>query len=357
MKVALYSDLHAHPYNNGTLLEHGTNSRVQDAVNVIGRVYSYAIEHELDYVFFGGDLFDRRKSIDVDTYNKIHQEIQYWSERVSTIMIPGNHDQANKSGTIHSLERFQSKDCLVIGVPTWHDLGGGVWLFAVPYYDDGEVIAHHIEEGLKDKPEGERYLLLIHYGIEGARIGPSDYVLPCELKLPMLNLDEWDTVFSGHYHIGQQLGSKFHYIGSAMQHRWDDVGFEKSFVVYDTSDGSLERVPTEAPQFLEIRDKTKNHDVKNCFVRIIRDYEISEDKKPKIESNLKDRGALSVEFRYEPEKVDIEAEERITFSESGGKYQILDDYISSDLIDTSEYDVSKLLNIGKKILSQAMDKV
>jgi DNA repair exonuclease SbcCD nuclease subunit len=357
MKIVLYSDLHAHPYNNGVLLEHGTNSRVADAAQVIGQAYSYAVENDVDYVVFGGDLFDRRKSIDVDTYNTIHECIQTWSKKVSTIMIPGNHDQANKSGTIHALERFDSEDCAVLSEPQWRSLGDDVYLFGVPYYDDGLRIAQRIEEGLKDKPEGSRHILLIHYGIEGAKIGPSDYVLPCELKLPMLQLDEWDIIFSGHYHIGQQLGSKFHYIGSAMQHRWDDVGFEKSFVVYDSSDNSIVRIPTLAPQFLEIRDKTKNHNVKNCFVRIIRDYEISQDKKPKIEVNLKERGALSVEFRYEPEKIDIDESERIEFSDSGGEYQILDDYVSSDLIDKSSFDMVKLLDIGKKILSQAMDKV
>lgn len=355
MKIALYSDLHAHPYSNGVLLEHGSNSRVLDASNVIGQVYSYAIDNGLEHVLFGGDLFDRRKSIDVDTYNTIHRCIQDWSEQVSTVMIPGNHDQANKSGTIHALQRFQSSTCKVFDKPEWVALSEDVYLFGIPYYDDGEFIAQCVREGLEDKPEGKRHILMLHYGIEGAKIGPSDYVLPCELKLPMLCLDEWDIVFSGHYHIGQQLGSKFHYIGSAMQHRWDDVGFEKTFVVYDSDTNEISRVPTVAPKFLEIRDKTKNHDVKNCFVRIIRDYEISSDKKPKIEASLKEKGALSVEFRYEPEKVDLENSERIIFSESGGRYQILDDYVSSDLVDTSEFDLDKLLNIGKEILSRAMD--
>ena len=354
MKVALYSDLHAHPYSNGTILEHGTNSRVQDAVNVIGQVYSYAVEHELDYVFFGGDLFDKRKSIDVDTYNQIHKVIQYWSQRVSTIMIPGNHDQANKSGSIHALERFQSDHCTIVSDPGWYDLGDGVHLFAVPYYDDGELIAQHITEGLKGKPEGKRHLLMIHYGISGAKVGPSDYILPCELALSMLHLDEWNIVFSGHYHIGQQMGSKFHYIGSAMQHRWDDVGFEKSFVIYSSAKNSIKRVPTKAPEFLEMRED-ENPKVKNCFVRIISESEIEEEEQRKITDRLRGKGALSVEFRYEPKETSIGKAERIEFSESGGEYQILDDYLSSDLVDVAAFDVNKLLNIGKEILTLALD--
>tara|TARA_R100000664_G_scaffold34222_2_gene55252 strand:- start:3780 stop:4850 length:1071 start_codon:yes stop_codon:yes gene_type:complete len=354
MKIALYSDLHAHPYSNGKLLEHGTNSRVQDAVNVIEQVYSYSLENDVDYVFFGGDLFDKRKSIDVDTYNQIHETIQHWSSRVPTIMIPGNHDQANKSGSIHALQRFQSKDCLVASEPGWYDLGEGVHLFAVPYYDDGEVIADHVTEGLKSKPEGKRHLLMVHYGISGAKVGPSDYVLPCELNLSMLHLDEWSKIFSGHYHIGQQLGSKFHYIGSAMQHRWDDVGFEKSFVVYSSGRNSIKRIPTQAPEFLEMRAGEKPK-VKNCFVRVVSESEIEEEEQDEIVSRLLEEGALSVEFRYEPESVNKGKAERIEFSESGGEYQILDDYLSSDLVDVSALDVDKLLNIGKEILTLALE--
>ena len=357
MKIALFFDLHAHPYNNGTILEGGINSRVQDAVDVINQVYSYSIQNGVEYVLFGGDLFDRRKSIDVDTFNCIHKSISEWSEKIPTLMIPGNHDQANKSGTIHALQRFRSRGCVIPDRPLWCELHDRVHVFACPYYDDGRVIAEHIRTGIEDKPSGDHFILLIHYGIEGARIGPSDYVLPCELKLPMLCLDEWDLVFSGHYHIGQQLGSKFHYIGSAMQHRWDDVGFEKSFVVYDTADGSLIRVPTTAPKFLVIKDEIDNYDVNNSIIRIIRNYEIDAKKKSKIEKKLKEKGALSVEFRYEPEKLESEKSERIKFSESGGEYQILDDYINSGLVEISKFDKDKLIKLGKETLSNIIGKL
>ena len=357
MKIALYSDLHAHPYNNGTLLEHGTNSRVQDAVDVIGQVFSYSLDNDIDVVLFGGDLFDRRKSIDVDTYNKIHEAVQYWSRKVPTVMIPGNHDQANKSGTVHALQRFKSKQCSIITQPSWTKLPGNVHLFSVPYYDDGEIIAEHVRKGVADKnDDGSRHILLIHYGVTGAKVGPSDYVLPCELDLTKLELDAWDIVFSGHYHIGQQLGSKFHYIGSAMQHRWDDVGFHKSFVVYDSETNQISRVPTLAPTFVEVRED-EVAEVENCFVRVVIESEMEEESQKKTVERLREAGALSVEFRHEPKKVDVGQDQRIEFSESGGNYQILDDYMSSDLVDVSSFDEDKLLSIGKKILSQALDEL
>ena len=357
MKICLFSDLHAHPYANGLILEHGSNSRVLDAVDVIKQVYSRARDIGSEWVLFGGDLFDRRKSIDVDTYNKIHQTILFESQGgIKTILLVGNHDQANRSGTIHALKRFNSGNyCFVADEPKWWKLGDGVGLFTVPYYDDGEVIAEHVVKGIEERPSWvKKSMLMIHYGVQGAKVGPGDYVIPCELSLPMLCPDEWDVIFSGHYHIGQQLGSKFHYIGSAMQHRWDDVGFEKSFVVLNTNDFSVERTPTVAPKFVVVDEKLKFSSVDNCFVRVITNYDMEDSEKIKIENDLKDLGALSVEFRFEKSDL-ISHEERISLSEDRGVFGIIEDYVNSDAIDTNGFDVDKLISIGKEILSSVED--
>jgi len=357
MKICLFSDLHAHPYSNGRVLEHGTNSRVVDATNVIEQVYGHAKEIGAKWVLFGGDLFDRRKSIDVDTYNRVHQTIVMSSMRMPTILVAGNHDQANRSGTIHSLECFESERCYVSGEPICWDLGdspsGRVRMLSVPYYDDGNVIAKHVEKGIAEMPDntGKR-ILLIHYGIQGAKIGPGDYVLPCELNLPMLQPDKWDIIFSGHYHIGQQIGPNFHYIGSAMQHRWDDAGFDKSFIVYDTETGTIERVPTKAPKFVVV-DSSLNSEIENCFVRIIIDDDISDDEKEECSSRALEGGALSVEFKLQPK--DFEAQkERIEFSEERGFYGIVEDYVNSDVVDKHGMNTDELISMGKDIIKRAI---
>lgn len=357
MKICLFSDLHAHPYSNGRILEHGTNSRVVDATNVIGQVYRHAKDIDAEWVLFGGDLFDRRKSIDVDTYNKVRQTIVQSSTTTPTILLVGNHDQANRSGTIHALECFESGQCHVSGGPKWWSLGdspsGTVRLLSVPYYDDGNVIARHVEKGIEEMPSdtGKR-ILLIHYGIQGAKIGPGDYVLPCELKLPMLQPDKWDIIFSGHYHIGQQIGSNFHYIGSAMQHRWDDAGFDKSFIVYDTETGTIERIKTTAPKF-EVTDSNLNSEINNCFVRVIVDGGMSDEEKEDISSRALDNGALSVEFKLQ--KKDVESQkERISFSEEKGFFGIVEDYVNSNVVDKNDLDPDDLISIGKDIIKRAI---
>ena len=359
MKISLFSDLHAHPYSNGSVLEHGTNSRVLDAVGVIGQVYSHAREAGAKWVLFGGDLFDRRKSIDVDTYNKIHQTILAESkDGVKTILLVGNHDQANRSGTIHALERFNSgNSCFVADEPKWWKLDGrsGLGLFTVPYYDDGEVIAEHAARGIENKPSWvKKSMLMIHYGVQGAKVGPGDYIIPCELSIAMLRPDDWDIIFSGHYHIGQQIGSKFHYIGSAMQHRWDDVGFEKSFVVFDSSDMGLTRERCLAPEFMVIDGDVEGHDVNNKFVRVLRDSELDESEKNKIAEMLVEQGAISVEFRFSP-KEKVLSLQRVDLSEEKGFQGILEDYVNSDIVPTESLDISKLITVGKNILSEVIE--
>tara|TARA_A100001391_G_scaffold93081_3_gene61607 strand:- start:1008 stop:2081 length:1074 start_codon:yes stop_codon:yes gene_type:complete len=357
MKICLFSDLHAHPYSNGVVLEHGTNSRVLDAVGVINQVYGHARDIGAKWVLFGGDLFDRRKSIDVDTYNKIHETILSESRGgVKTVLLVGNHDQANRSGTIHALERFKSgKNCFVADQPKWWDLGEGVGLFTVPYYDDGEVIAEHASKGIDAKPDWVKHsMLLIHYGVQGAKVGPGDYIIPCELSIDMLRPTDWDVIFSGHYHIGQQIGSKFHYIGSAMQHRWDDVGFSKSFVVFDAVNNVVSREFCSAPEFMVIKDKLVDVDVNNKFVRIIRKNSLEEDEKNDIAESLKEDGALSVDFRFEPEE-QVTSIERVELSENKGFYGIIEDYVGSDIVNTEGFDMDRLLSVGKDILSDVIE--
>ena len=357
MKICLFSDLHAHPYSNGVVLEHGTNSRVLDAVGVISQVYAHAREVGAEWVLFGGDLFDRRKSIDVDTYNKIHETILSETRGgVKTILLVGNHDQANRSGTIHALERFKSgKDCFVADQPKWWDLGDGVGLFTVPYYDDGEVIADYASSGIDARPDWAKHaMLLIHYGVQGAKVGPGDYIIPCELSIDMLRPTDWDVIFSGHYHIGQQIGSKFHYIGSAMQHRWDDVGFSKSFVVFDTDDNRVCREFCSAPEFEVFGEDLNGVDVNNKFVRIVRKTSLEEDEKNRITKSLVESGALSVDFRFEPDEKNISIE-RVELSENKGFYGILEDYVCSDIVNTKDLDIDRLLNLGKDILSDVIE--
>lgn len=355
MKIVAYSDLHAHPFKNGYLTEDGRNSRVDDAAKVIRQVYNHAQSEGASYVFFGGDLFDRRKSIDVDTYNQIHLTISECSMHVPTIMIPGNHDQANKAGTIHALQRFNSDCCTVLDGPQWVKLDSTVALLGIPYVDDGELIAEQVNKHLSERPQwAKKFILMIHYGIQGARVGASDYVLPCELELAHLSPQYWDIILSGHYHIGQQIGSNFHYIGSAMQHRWDDAGFEKSFIEFDTDSWSVHRIPTVAPQFTVITGKTKDYEVNNSFVRIVRSYEIEEKKKLALNEKLIERGALSIEYRLEKE-VDKEYEERIVLSEEGGPFSIIENYIKSDIIDSGELDGDKLFSIGKELIIRAQN--
>lgn len=358
MKIVVYSDLHAHPFKNGVVTEHGRNSRVDDALGVITQVYDHAesllAEQDYTVVLFGGDLFDRRKSIDVDTFNGVHNLITKRSSgAIFTYMIPGNHDQANRSGTIHALQRFNNENCVSFHAPTWRCLdGGNTFMFAVPYYDDGEVIAAHIAEGLQNRPaEATNAFLLMHYGVQGAKVGPSDYVLPCELSLPMLQVDQWDLILSGHYHIGQQLGSKFHYIGSAMQHRWDDAGFDKSLLELDTRTWSVSRVPLLAPKFVVITDDPKSQNVKNCFVRVLKSYEIEDAEKRALVSDLRERGAISVEFRVTPPEKEDHSE-RIVFSEEGGSVSILENYLDSEIIDLGGLDRDRLLGIGKDLVQE-----
>ena len=139
-----------------------------------------------------------------------------------------------------------------------------------------------------------------------------------------------------------------------MQHRWDDVGFEKSFVVFDSKNVSLSRERCDAPEFLVLDGEIGNKNVKNKFVRVVRGSELSEDSKKEISEDLLSKGALSVEFRFNVEERAVSLQ-RVELSEEKGFYGILEDYANSDIIPTESLDISKLISVGKEILSEVVE--
>ena len=103
-----------------------------------------------------------------------------------------------------------------------------------------------------------------------------------------------------------------------------------------------------------IKDKLVDVDVNNKFVRIIRKNSLEEDEKNDIAESLKEDGALSVDFRFEPEE-QIVSIERVELSENKGFYGIIEDYVGSDIVNTEGFDMDRLLSVGKDILSDVIE--
>ena len=123
-KWILFSDLHV------------KSSSIDICEQVLEQVHTEA-EVRNAGVMFLGDFWHVRGALSVDLLNRILRSLRRWTCPV--IMIPGNHDQVNLGGSVHSLEPLQyafAKDQAVIFSEPVICMGA-LW---VPYRRDHELL-------------------------------------------------------------------------------------------------------------------------------------------------------------------------------------------------------------------------
>lgn len=350
MLVALFSDLHAHPFKAyAKILENGMNSRVRDAVSCIDQVVDECVRRNVDLVLFGGDLFHVRRTINVAAFNAVYEALSKFSlYKIPLAIIPGNHDQADKAGNNHSVFAFRTF-CTVLDDPGWYELegrsGSPYALMAIPYTENVE----HLRQVLAtDSPRlGCPQLMLGHLGIQGAKVG-ADFVFsnPHDATVADLNHGKFDQVFLGHYHIRQQLADNTWYIGAPLQHNWGDTGQSRGFVIYDTETRKQEYIKLDSPSFVVTQRGDDSSVQPGDFVRFLDTHEWSADEREAVRAKL---GASSVEVVV-PKQVDKRAPVEEVFDPSAGLSSSMAKYIASGKLDTSGLDESYLLQIGLDLL-------
>lgn len=111
MEFIAFSDLHLNKFPKSNITKDGENELLMAGLGIIDQVCNYAINNNVKYIIFNGDLFHIRTKIDSDIYsNKALDRLwQYFgpasSHDMRLVLIPGNHDQIDKVGT-HTLKPY-----------------------------------------------------------------------------------------------------------------------------------------------------------------------------------------------------------------------------------------------------------
>jgi DNA repair exonuclease SbcCD nuclease subunit len=220
MRFLIFSDPHCHAFRpESELLPSGLNSRLQDSLNVLEQIYVLCRKHEVDCVLCGGDLFHARAVISVSTFNLVYEAIAKIKTVVNDfILVVGNHDQANKIGTVHATQTFQAI-VTVVDTPAWVSVDPDVNIFCVPFSENREDIVNAIAEGVQEAPQGTK-ILLGHFGVSGAEPGSNFVLTSSDIPtLPELQYNKFTQVFLGHYHKPQELLSNVRYIGATQDRK------------------------------------------------------------------------------------------------------------------------------------------
>lgn len=340
-KTLIFSDLHAHAwgeFSEPIETRFGVmNSRLYDAVHVIDTLRAYARKHDIRRVIFGGDLFHRRRLIDVPVFNAVAAAIHRLSRVVDKLyVLAGNHDLTRKDGSecaLLALDKFPRVK--VVDKPVAIDDFG-----LIPYIAEREDFIRALD-GLGNVPA-----LVIHQGVDGAVTGPIEYQ-PLE---PITLADLPDVpVFSGHYHTPQSLGPRFSYIGAPLALVRGDPACNRGAVVVDSA-YQMRRIRYHGPRFMVVDGREAlSDDVKGAFVDLLVDTSIDV---PRVTAELKDRGARAINVQYQAEETKAHARTKVKVRK--GKLPtveaLCDAYVEQS---DTELDTAKLKQLGKLALEKA----
>jgi len=275
-----FSDHHAHnfrfgakkvPYKSGGFY----NSRLLDSAAVLDEIHTYCVRNKIFTVLFGGDLFHKRTVVHTDVWNITFSALRRFKDSgIHLIMIPGNHDFADRQGHIHSLDSLREVATVMDTVAVQHTAGGQLSVVSVPYTDSLESAKDRLSAAatLASECATPATVLLAHLGMQGARVG-SDYVLVSDgdIQVKDVTRDNFDLCLFGHFHQHQKLFPQGYYIGASHQHNWGDANTKRGFLHFKIPEGeapTFEFIETNAPRFVRLKgDEDSSHVRPIDFVR------------------------------------------------------------------------------------------
>jgi DNA repair exonuclease SbcCD nuclease subunit len=303
MIFSFISDVHAALYKEFARGE----DRLNDIIRVLDAWAKDSKDNGAEVGVICGDLFHVKGIISVAVFNSVFKTI--WQAMTDgcfqrLYLLVGNHDQAVKDGSVHSLEAFGAiPGVTVIGEPTEASEGGKSLLF-IPYSEDAEKIKEMVTAH-----RGMNHLIFMHHGISGAKVGPTDYVMKDEIATTFFR--GYELVVSGHYHKSQWMAENVLIPGSPIQlNRGERNDGDKGWWIYDSSkpvehdENPVMDFLDDTPKFMEI-SSDEIDDVKSSLRHNFITVTLSEGEDyQEVAERLKQAGARAVTRRIDSGRAD-----------------------------------------------------
>jgi len=381
VRFVAFSDFHAHNFTYGSkrvyfspvsmggpIKEGWYNSRFLDQILALQEMFEYVVDHNIGLVVFCGDLFHKRQQVSVDVANAVYKILNYYTSEcdIELVMIPGNHDYADRDGHVHSLEPLthfrhseaRDTEITVLDNATVTKIIHNVQFIPVPYTDDIDIARHYVEAAnghvVNNDLHAPYNVLLFHLGVQGAKVG-GDYILinDRELGVEELHYKDFDLCLGGHYHQHQKLADNTYFVGALTQHNWGCAGGLRGFVDVKLSPEGHEvtRIETQAPKFWSltpdmVRGNAMVHDTD--FVRI-RLPAITEDLVEMCKGLLCEDANIEFVTEGSTEALDLDIDH-----ERMDPNGVLEAWIVAK---NPELDRARLLTLGSNLLKEAQGKV
>lgn len=344
MKIALLTDTHFGARND-SLIFHEYFMKFYDNIFL-----PTLKERGIDTCIHLGDVFDRRKFINYNILDKIHNDLfdKIEKQGIDMHIIVGNHDTYFKN-----TNRVNSVKLLLGSYKN------------ITIYEEAETATFDGRDILMIpwiNPENEESTLELirttpaliamgHLELSGFLMNPG---MVNEHGLSMKVFDKFDKVYSGHFHHKSSNGNVT-YLGNEYEITWIDYADQRGFHIFDTETGDIEFIPNPYTMFNklfyndvdkelnELLDEIDEEKLENTYVKIIVETKTN----PYFYDKFLDK-------LYKSSPADISIVEEITFDdeEFDEDVDLAEDTMSvlERYVDEMEIDSNK--NILKGMLKQ-----
>lgn len=295
-KIALLADIHL-----------GIGNRQRDILWALDTVKQHCLEARVNNIIILGDLFHDRQSLDIDILCAAHDFFRDARDRGQTwVAFPGNHDMFLKhSWDINSIKPLGEVLTIIDTVKIIKLADTRFWILPFIYSESSYIkILRCIEE--QHQP-GD--ILLTHIGVCTAKLNVC--FLLQHWNLVDFGDSRFRRVYSGHFHLRQEVGDNLWYVGSILPFKFDEGDSPHGFYIYDTilkdhefidiwQAGEAQDRGEPAPQYKnfhdELLDDKTSTDVEGCHIRVATSREYSPNEKQDIRKRLVRMGAKRVTF-------------------------------------------------------------
>lgn len=251
MKIALVTDTHWGNRNDAAVLLDHQRQFFRD------QFFLELQNRKIDTIIHLGDLVDRRKYINFNTAQRLHDDFLEPARDYNLYIIAGNHDvfykSTNRVNAFNELS-LQSKYpniTTIINDPVEIHFGGRNCLF-IPWInkENSDKSFEMIETTNAD-------FIFGHLEIAGFEMFRGSI---SKEGIDKSVFDKFTAVYSGHFHQKSSRGN-IHYLGAPYHMTWGDYPSPRGFHVWDTETGELEFIENKNSLFAVIKYDGANHDI------------------------------------------------------------------------------------------------
>ena len=210
----------------------GIGSRLREIIDSVLWAADVGKKHKATMFLSLGDVFDRAEKLPTKEGLAVLEMFKQVTSRYDkTFVIPGNHDQLSENHNI--LDLFsETMGLKVLNKPSVVDIEGAR-LFFLPYIRDPEDFYKELERFYSMDCPGKKYLFAHFWDSSIMAVDPE------AIDLSLINLDFFDRVFTGHYHVpSSNMNSKVIYVGTLLNKRFNETGPKGAFIL-NTSKNTL----------------------------------------------------------------------------------------------------------------------